>query len=81
MKKYVHFDAEDGWHVPAVIVDHLRDRRCQIFVPSVTTSGKKIMKGKSIKEFNVTVLPPLTEEERLALAERQALAGSIDRGE
>jgi hypothetical protein len=79
VKKYVHFDAEDGWHVPAIIVDHLRERRCQIFVPAVTTTGKKIMKGKSIKEFNVAVLPPLTTKEVTALAERQALAGSIDR--
>ena len=81
VKKYVHFDAEEGWHIPAIIADHLRERRCQIFVPSVTTTGKKIMKGKSIKEFNITVLPPLTEKERLALAERQAMAGTIDRGE
>lgn len=81
VKKYVHFDAEDGWHIPAIIADHLRERRCQIFVPSTTTTGKKIMKGKSIKEFNVVVLPPLTEKERVALAERQAMAGAIDRGE
>ena len=79
VKKYVHFDAEDGWHVPAIIANHLRERRCQIFVPAVTTTGKKIMKGKSIKEFNIAVLPPLNEKERLALAERQALAGTIDR--
>lgn len=79
VKKYVHFDAEDGWHVPAIVVDHLRGRRCQIFVPALTTTGKKIMKGKSIKEFNVVVLPPLTEEERQALAERQAMSGAIDK--
>jgi len=79
IKKYIHFDAEDGWHVPAIIVDHLRERRCQIFVPSVTTTGKKIMKGKSIKEFNVVVLPPLTETERQELAERQAMSGTIDK--
>lgn len=79
VKKFVQFDAEDGFHVPAIIADHLRERRCQIFVPSVTTTGKKIMKGKSIKEFNVAVLPPLTPEEVAALAARQASTGSIDR--
>jgi len=79
VKKYVHFDTEEGWHVPAIIVNHLRERRCQIFVPSVTTTGKKIMKGKLIKEFNIAVLPPLTEAERVALAERQAIAGTIDK--
>jgi len=79
VKKYVHFDAEEGWHVPEVIVNHLRERRCQIFVPSKTTTGKKIMKGKLIKEFNIAVLPPLTEAERVTLADRQAAAGTIDR--
>ena len=81
VKKFVQFDAEEGWHVPAVIVDHLRERRCQIFVPGTTTTGKKIMKGKSIKEFNVAVLPPLTEKEMSALAARQTAAGNIDRAE
>jgi len=79
IKKYVHFDAEEGWHVPAVIVNHLRERRCQIFIPGKTSTGKKIMKGKSIKEFNIAVLPPLTEKEMSALAARQTAAGSIDR--
>jgi len=79
VKKFVQFDAEEGWHVPAVIVNHLRERRCQIFIPSKTTSGKKIMKGKSIKEFNVAVLPPLTDKEMSALAARQTAAGNIDR--
>ena len=79
VKKFVQFDAEEGWHVPAVIADHLRERRCQIFIPSKTTSGKKIMKGKSIKEFNVAVLAPLTEKEMAALASRQTAAGNIDR--
>jgi len=27
VKKYVHFDSEEGWHVPAIIVDHLREDR------------------------------------------------------
>jgi hypothetical protein len=81
VKKFVQFDAEEGWHVPAIIVDHLRERRCQIFIPGKTSTGKKIMKGKSIKEFNVAVLPPLTEKEMSALASRQTAAGNIDREE
>ncbi len=78
VKKYVQYDTPDGWHVPQIIVDHLKNARCQIFVPSVTTTGKKIMKGKLINEYNVVELPALTEEEIKSLAERQALAGSID---
>ena len=79
VKKFVQFDTEEGWHVPAVIVNHLRERRCQIFIPATTTTGKKIMKGKSIKEFNIAVLPPLTDNEMSALAARQTAAGNIDR--
>lgn len=78
IKKFVQFDAADGWHVPRALVDHIKSRKCQVFVPAVTTTGKKIMKGKLIPEFNVVELPNLTTAELKELAERQALSGSID---
>ena len=78
VKKFVQFDAFDGWHVPAFIVQHLQNNRCQIFVPGVNNKGKKIMVPKLINEYSVTELAPLTAAQLDELASHQALAGNID---
>lgn len=78
IKKFVQFDAPEGWHVENMIVDHLKSNRCQIFVPGKNKAGKKIMVPKLINEYAVVELPPLTAADLKELAERQALAGNID---
>ena len=78
-KKFVPFhSADDGWHVPNIIYKQLVQRECQIFVTTTDGAGNKIRKGKLIKEFAIEVLPPLTEDELKDLAQRQAVAKSID---
>lgn len=78
VKKFVPFNADDGWHVPYVIYQQLKERQCQIFYAATDTRGNKIRKGKLIKEFAIEVLPPLTKEELEELARRQAMAKAID---
>ena len=77
-KKYVPFNADDGWHVPHVIYQQLKERQCQIFYTATDARGNKVRKGKLIKEFAIEVLPPLTKEELDELARRQAMAKAID---
>jgi hypothetical protein len=77
-KKFVPFNSEEGWHVPHIIFQMIRDRECQIFLTKKDGRGNAIKVGKLIKEFSVEVLPPLTEEELKELARRQAMAGSVD---
>lgn len=79
VKKYVPFAAEDGWHVPRILYNVLRDRMCQVFY-TVTdpVSKQKVRKGRLIKEFAIDVLEPLTPEELAELAARQAANRSID---
>lgn len=77
-KKYVPFNVEDGWHVPRIILDQMKDRMCQIFVTSTDARGNKVRKGKLIKEFSIEVMPALTKDELQELAQRQAMAKSID---
>lgn len=72
--KFVPFNAEDGWHVPKILLDFMQDRMCQIFVTSKTKNGVSIKQGKLIKEFAIEILPPLTQEELRDLAQRQAMA-------
>lgn len=76
--KYVPFNAEDGWHVPRIILNQIQQRQAQIFVTHKDGRGNSVRKGKLIKEFAVEILPNLTAEELQELAQRQAMAKSID---
>lgn len=78
LKKYVPFNADEGWHVPRIIYNQIVDRQCQVFVTERTKNGVPIVRGKLIKEFAVEVLPPLTKDELTELARRQAMARSVD---
>lgn len=76
--KYVPFNAEEGWHVPKILLDTLQDRQCQVFQAVKTKNGVTVRQGKLIKEFSIEILPPLTPEELKDLAQRQAMAGSTE---
>lgn len=76
-RKMVPFNNEEGWHVPRVIYNQIRDRQCQIFVTTTDSRGNKSRTGKLIKEFAVEVLPNLNEAELKDLAQRQAMSNSI----
>jgi len=78
-KKFVPFNQEAGYHIPHVIYEYLLDRQCQVFY-TVTDpkTGSKTRRGKLIKEFNVVVLPSLTQKELHELAALQAATRSID---
>ena len=78
IKKYVPFNSEEGWHVPHVIYLMLRDRQCQIFVNSKSAHGVTTRQSKLIKEFAIEILAPLTKEELADLAQRQAIAKTVD---
>ena len=77
-KKYIPFNADEGWHVPNIIYQVLKSRECQVFYTVTGPRGNKFRKGKLIKEFAIEVLPPLTEEELKDLAQRQAMSKSVD---
>lgn len=73
-KKYIPFNADEGWHIPNIMYQALLQRECQIFVTVPDGRGGKMRQGKLIREFSVEVLPPLTGEELAELARRQAMA-------
>lgn len=78
VKKYVPFNADDGWHIPHVLYEFMRDRMCQVFTNTKTKNGVTVRQGKLIREFAIEVLPDLTQEELHDLAQRQAMSKSID---
>ena len=74
IKKYVPFNADEGWHVPRMIYQQMLERQCQIFYTITNRNNVKTRAGKLIREFNIEVLPPLTVEELKEIAQRQAMA-------
>ena len=79
VKKFVPFNIDAGFHIPHIIYEQLIERQCQIFYTHTDpTTGFKTSKGKLIKEFNVVILPNLTETELHDLAQQQAANNSID---
>lgn len=79
IRKFVQFDAEDGYHIENAIFLQLIDRKCQVFVTGRDARGNKVRKSKMIKEYGIEVMDQLSPVEIKELAERQALSHSIDR--
>jgi hypothetical protein len=77
-KRYIPFHADEGWHIEKILYDYLVDKQCQIFVTHKDGRGNNIRKGKLIKEFAIEVLPSLTNQEIKDIAQRQAMANSVD---
>jgi hypothetical protein len=75
--KYVPFNNDEGWHVPRIVYNMMRDRMCQIFVAVKDSRGNTSRQGKLIKEFGIEVMPELTGEELAELARRQAANHAI----
>lgn len=78
IKKFVPFEAEDGYHVPQMIYDVLIARKYQQHKKVRLANGNWGVKSGLVREFAVEILPPLGKKGMKALAERQALNHSID---
>jgi len=78
IKKYVPFNIEEGYHIPQIIYNMLKDRECTIFVNKKGKDGKYVQTAKIIKAHSVEVLPDLTQEELDALAAEQSARMAID---
>lgn len=78
-KKYIPFNgADDGWHVPNIIYQVLKDRMCPQYYTEKSKHGVSIRKSRLIREFAIELLPDLTQSELDELARRQAMAKSVD---
>lgn len=77
VKKYIPFNAEEGWHVPQILLNFMKEREYQHFYITKDDRGNKVPRGKNMKEFAIEVLPPLTKKELEELANRQAMAGGV----
>ncbi len=78
LKRFVPFDNENGWHVEQGLLDTMLNRTCQKFKNHKLKNGQESKVSYTVKEFNIEILPPLTEKELKNLAADQSARGSID---
>jgi hypothetical protein len=71
-RNFVPFDTV--WHVPRVVFNMIKQRRCQVTTTRKGPKNRPIKEGKLIREYSVVELDPLTPEELQELAQRQAMA-------
>jgi hypothetical protein len=75
VKHYVPYNAQEhGWHLPRIMVDHLRERKFQQIRVKQDSRGQRLPETKWVPEFTVTELPYLTTTELRHLANAQAAA-------
>lgn len=77
-KRFVPFNADEGWHVEAILLSVMKERKCQVFKTVKGSRGNKVRQGKLIPEFAIELLEPLTKTELADLAKRQAMANNLD---
>ena len=73
-KKMIPLDSDEPYHIPKIIFDHLKERKCAIRHTRKTPDGREHVDVKMVNEFSLDVLPPLTVTELEDLRKRQAMA-------
>jgi len=73
VKKFIPFNAENGWHIPQIILNVLKDKKFMTHY-EVKVGNKRIKRHKLIPEYSIEILPPLTPKELEELKQRQLMA-------
>jgi len=78
-KRYVPFNAEDGWHVERCIYEFMKNRKYTAYKTIKGRNNAKLgRKPVLLPEFAIEVMPMLSKDELKDLEQRQAMNGSID---
>lgn len=80
VRKVVFFGekTENGYHIPQIILNVLQRRKFQQIVEERGHQGHMVPRARWMKEFNIEILPALTQKELNALKDRQLATNSID---
>ncbi len=76
VKKYIQFNTEDGYHIPQIILNVLKDKECTIFV-NKRINGQMTQVAKQMKAYSIERLPDLTPEELQDLGADQTARGAL----
>jgi hypothetical protein len=72
-KKFIPFNGEP-YHIPQIIYDALKERKCTLFRTVRDERGNEKREGYLANEFSIQDLPPLTEKELDELRAKQRMA-------
>ena len=80
VRKFIPYGeaTDNGYHVPYVIYKQLRDREFLDIKVTKDSRGREQVKTRSVREFALEILDPLTPKELASLAAAQAAAGGLD---
>jgi len=74
IKKFIPYNAPDGFHVPQMLLERLEDRHFRQSY-TVKINGQEHKRSQQVKEFAIAKLPPLTVPQLRDIAERQLANG------
>lgn len=79
VRKYIPYGevTDNGYHVPWIIYQQLKDREFLNIRVRKTSQGKEVVETTMAKEFALEVLPNLTKTELQKLAAAQAARGDV----
>jgi hypothetical protein len=73
-KKFIPYNLDTPYHIPKIIYEYLKERKCRIGTTQKLPNGQEVNRHKLVNEFAIEVLPPLTPAELHELKQRQAMA-------
>jgi len=77
IKKYIHFDTDNGWHVPQMILNVMKNKECTVFKQKRGPDGKHVSDTRQIKAYGIEYLEPLTDNEMDELARDQTARQAV----
>ena len=76
--KMVPFGTPEGYHIPQILLDHIKSKEFQTFIPKKGKNGIDTVTSKCIREYAVEILPSLTPTEIQEIAKLQAMKSTQD---
>lgn len=76
--KMVPFGTPEGYHIPQILLDHIKNKEFQTFIPTKGKNGIDTVISKRIREYAVEILTPLSPKEISDIAKLQAMKSNQD---
>ena len=73
-KKFISFNTPT--HVPQMMLNMIKEKKYQHFTKKRLPNGQFTTEAKLLPEYNVQELPPLTEDEYMAIRQKQLAEGN-----
>jgi hypothetical protein len=75
VKKMIPYNAEQGWHVPNILLTVLRNKKFMSHY-EVKIGNRRVKRHRLVPEYAIEVMEPLTGKEIGELKQRQIIAGA-----